>query len=104
MSAAHENLNNVYLWVEFRKDCRIFLNEFVSTTLLTVATRSLVGRGLSCFAPEIIVGGDNYSSFQFFGQLIVGLLNLGGVKACELEAAKSDLHSFARKQRQDKQS
>ena len=55
--------NSSFLRKEFRKDCRRFLEDLVSTILSTVAVRSPAGQGLSCFCPEIVIGGDDYSAF-----------------------------------------
>ena len=57
----------------------------MSTILSTVATRSPVGQGLNCFCPEIVIGGDNYSAFDLFGQLLDGLLELGWVRGPEID-------------------
>ena len=72
-----EKINSSFLRKDFRRDCRCFLEDFVSTILSTVAARSPIGQGLSCFCPEIVIGGDDYSAFHFFGQLLDGLLDLG---------------------------
>ena len=79
------------------------MNEFVSTILSTVAARSLVGQGISCFSPRINVGGDDYLAFYFFGQLVDGLLRLGWVKVSEVEALEVNFYSFVREQRQMEQ-
>ena len=62
--------NSSFLRVEFRRDCRRFLEDLVSTINSTVAARSPVGQGLSCFCPKIVIGVENYSAFQVFGQLL----------------------------------
>ena len=72
----------------------------MSTILSTVAARSQIGQGLSCFCPEIVIGGNNYSAFHLFGQLLDGLLELGWVRGSEVEPAKAEFHSFVREQRQ----
>ena len=95
-----ENINSSFLRKEFRKHCRGFLKDLVSTILSTVAARSPVGQGLGYFCPEIIIGGDDYSAFHLFGQLLDGLLELGGVRWSEVEPAKAEFHSFFRIQRQ----
>ena len=60
-----EKVNSSFLRTEFRRDCRRFLEDLVSTILSTVATRSPIGQGLSCFCPEIVIGHDDYSGFHF---------------------------------------
>ena len=69
----------------------------MSTILSTAAARSPVGQGLSCFCPEIVIGG--YSALQFFGQLLDGLLEIGWVRGSEIEPPKAEFHSFVREQR-----
>ena len=91
--------NSSFLRKEFRRDCRRFHKDLVSTILSTVAARSPVGQGLSCFCPAIVIGGDNNSGFHLFGQLLDGLLELGMVMGSEIEPAKAEIHSFVRKQR-----
>ena len=71
----------------------------MSTILSTVAARSLIGQGLRCFCPEIVIGGDDYSAFHLFGQLLDGLLELGWVRGSEVEPAKDEFHSVVREQR-----
>ena len=98
--ASLEKINSSFLRKEFRRDCSRFLGDLVSTILSTVAARSPIGQGLSCFCPEIVIGGDDYSAFYHFGQLLDGLLELGWVKGSEVEPAKAEFHSFVREQRQ----
>ena len=95
-----EKINSSFLRKEFRRDCRRFLENSVSTILSTVAARSPTGQGLSCFCPEIVIGGDSYSVFHLFGQLLDGLLELGWATGSEVEPAKAEFHSFVREQRQ----
>ena len=79
--AALEKVNSVYfLRTAFRKNCHHFFKEFESTILSTVATRSLIGQGLSCFCPEIIFEwGGNCSAFYLLRQLMDWLLGHGWV-------------------------
>ena len=98
--ASLEKTNSSFLRKEFRRDCRRFVEYLVSTILSTVAARSPIGQRLSCFRPEIAIGGDNYSAFHLFGQLLDGLLELGWVRGSEVEPAKAEFHSFVREQRQ----
>ena len=95
-----EKLNNSFLRKEFRKDCRRFIEDLVSTILSRVAASSPDGQGLSCFCPEIILRGDDYSAFHHFGQLLDGLFELGWVRGSEIEPAKAEFHSFVRDQQQ----
>ena len=95
-----EKINSSFLRKEFRRDCRRFLEDLVSTISSAVAAHSPVGQGLSCFCPEIVIGGDDYSAFHVFGQLLDKLLELGWVKGAEIEPAEAEFHSFVREQRQ----
>ena len=93
-------INSSFPPKEFRRDCRRFLEDLVSTIFFTIAARSPVGQGLSCFCPEIVIGGDDYSAFHLFGQLLDGLLELGWIRGSEIEPAKAEFHSFVCEQRQ----
>ena len=95
-----DKINSSFLRKEFRRDCRRFLEDFVSTILSTVGARSPIGQGLSWFCPEIVMGGDDYSAFHLFGQLLEGLLDLGWIRGSEMVPAKAEFHSFVREQRQ----
>ena len=95
-----EKLNSGFLRKEFRRDWRRFSEDLVSTIFSTVVARSPVGQGISCFCPEIVFGGDDYSAFYLFGQLLDGLLEFGGVRGSENELAKAEFHSFVREHRQ----
>ena len=95
-----EKINSSFLRKEFRRDFGRFLEDLVSTILSTVAARSPIGQGLSCFSPGIVIGGDNYSALHLFGQLLDGLLELGWVRGSEVEPAKAEFYSFVREQRQ----
>ena len=95
-----EKINNSFLRKEFCRNCQRFLEDLVSTILSTVAACSPVGHGLSCFCPEIVIGGDKYSVFHLLGQLLDGLFELGWVNGSELEPAKAEFHSFVREQQQ----
>ena len=94
-----ENINSSFLRKEFGRDCRRFLEDLVSTIPSTV-TRSPIGQGLSCFCPEIVIGGDDYSAFYLFGQLLVGLLELSWIQGSEMEPAKAEFRCFVREQPQ----
>ena len=98
--ASLEKINSSFPRKEFLTDCRRFLEDLVSTILSIVAARSLIGQALSCFFQKIVIGGDNYSAFHLFGQLLYGLLELGWVRGSEVEPAKAEFHSFVREQRQ----
>ena len=98
--AALEMMSSSYLRKVFRSNARRFLEEFCSTILSTVAARSKLGPGVSCFCPEIILGGDDHSDFFLHGQLLDGLVECGWEKGSSVEACKAEFQSFVRGQRQ----
>ena len=92
-----EKINSSFLRKEFRRNCRRFLEDLVSTILSTVAARS---PGSQLFLPGDCDCDDNFSAFHLFGQLLDGLLELDWVRGSEVEPAKAEFHSFMREQRQ----
>ena len=76
-----------YLQTEFRRDARRFFEDFVNCVLLTVASRSVIGLGLSCFCPAFVVGGDDISDFQLFNKLLDGLLEKSWTRGARLRRA-----------------
>ena len=75
--AALGKIGSPYLQQKFRRDDRRFSEDFVICVLSTFAARSVIGQGLSCFCPAIVVGGDNVAPLQFFNKLLDGLLEKG---------------------------
>ena len=100
LMAALGKVNSHYLQKEFRRDARRFLEDFVNCVLSTVAARSVIGQGLSCFCPAIVVGGDNVAPLQLFNKLLDGLLEKGWTKGSEVEACRAEYQSFVQEQRQ----
>ena len=100
LHAALEKMTSNYLKKEFRSSARRFLEDFTSTVLSTVAARLKLGQGVSCFCPEIIIGGDDHSAFFLFGQLLDGLVECGWEKRSTVEACKAEFQSFVTDQRQ----
>ena len=98
--SALEKVGSSYLKKEFRRDCRKFLEDFVNCVLSTVAARSAIGQGLSCFCPPILIGGDDHAPLQLFDLLLDGLLAKGWVRGGDMEACKSEYQSFVQEQRQ----
>ena len=88
--AALNKIESSYLKREFQRDARGFLEEFTTSVLSTVAARSKIGQGLSCFCPAIIIGGDNHAPLHLLGLLLDGLLDRGWVKGSEIEACRSE--------------
>ena len=97
---ALDKVGNQYLRNEFRRDARLFLEEFLNCLLSTVASRLLTGRCLSCFCPEILIGGDNVAPFQMLNNLLDGLLQKGWTIGSKIEACRAEYQSFVQEQRQ----
>ena len=76
--ASHEKINSSFLRKKFRRDCRRFLEDLVSTILSTVAARSPIGQGLSCFCPEIVIGATTIPLSISLDNCWMGCLNLAG--------------------------
>ena len=98
--AALEKMSSSYLRKEFQRNARRFLEKFCSTILSTVAARSKLGQGVSCFCPGIIFGGDDHSAFFLHGQLLDGLVQCVWEKGSNVEACKAEFQSFVKEQRQ----
>ena len=98
--AALGKIGSHYLQKEFRCDARRFLEDFVNCVLSTVAARSVIGHGLSCFCPAIVVGGDDVAPLQLFNKLLDGLLEKGWTKGSEVEACRAEYQSLVQEQRQ----
>ena len=76
--ASLEKINSSFLHKEFRRDCRRFLDDLVSTILSTVDAPSPIGQGLSCFCPEIVIGVTTIPLSISLGNCWMGCLNLAG--------------------------
>ena len=98
--AALGKVGSHYLQKEFRRDARRFLDDFLNCVLSTVASRSVIGQGLSCFCPAIVVGGDDVAPLQLFNKLLDGLLEKGWTRRSEVEACRAEYQSFVQEQRQ----
>ena len=98
--AALGKVGSQYLQREFRRDARRFVEDFLNCVLFTVAARSVIGQGLSCFCPAIVVGGDDVAPLQLFNKLLDGLLEKGWTRGSEVEACRAEYQSFVQEQRQ----
>ena len=99
-SAALEKVGSSYLNKEFRRDCRMFLEDFVNCVLSTVAARSVIGQGLCCFCLLIVLGGNDHAPMQLLDMLLDGLPEKGWAGGADMEACKSAYQPFAQEQRQ----
>ena len=88
--AALDKVGSHCLQTGLRRDARRFLEEFVNCVLSTVASRSVLGQGLSCFCPAIVVGVDEVAPFQLFNKLRDGLLKKGWTRRSEVEACRAE--------------
>ena len=88
--AALGKVGSHYLQTEFRCNARRFPEDFVNCVLSNVASRSVIGQGLSCFCPAIVVGGDDVAPFQLFNKLLDGLLEKGWTRGTEFEACRAE--------------
>ena len=88
--AALNKIGSWYLQRKFHGDVRRFLEEFTTSVLSTVAARSKIGQGLSCFCPAILIGGDDHAPLHLLGLLLDGLLDRGWVKGSGIEACRSE--------------
>ena len=98
--AALDKVGSRYLQTEFRGDACRFLEEFVKCVLSTVASRSVIGLGLSCFCRAIVVREDDVAPFQLFNKLLDGLLEKGWTRGSEVEACRAEYQSLVQEQRQ----
>ena len=98
--AALEKMTDRYLKEDFRSSPRRILEKFTSTVLSTVAARSRLGQGVSCFCPEIIIRGNDHSTFFLFGQILDGLNVFAREKGSNVEPSKTEIQSFVQDQRQ----
>ena len=98
--AALDKVGGHILRTEFRRDARCFLEEFVKWVLSTVASRSIIRQGLSCFCPPTVVGGDAIAPFELFNKLVDGHLEKGWTRGSEVETCGTEYQSFVQEQRQ----
>ena len=73
-----EKINSSFFRKEFRRECRRFLEDLVSTIFSTVAARSPVGQRLSSFCPEIVMEVTIILLSTSLGNCWMGCLNLAG--------------------------
>ena len=100
---ALDKFGSQYLWTELRRYARRFLEEFVNCVLSTVASRSVIRQGLSCFCPAIVVGGHDVAPLQPFNKLLNGLPEKNWTEGSVFEAYRAECQSFVQEQRQQEQ-
>ena len=78
MHAAFQKMTRFYLKIVFRSSAHRIPEEFTSTVLSTDAALSRLGQGVSCFYPQIKIGGWlTIPKIFLFGQLLDGLIACG---------------------------
>ena len=92
------------LRTKFRRDARRFLEEAVNCLLSTVASRSLIGQGMSCVCPAIVIGEVDVAPFQWFNKLLDGFLEKGWTRRSKIEACRAEYQSFVQEQWQQERS
>ena len=97
--AALNKIGSSCLKKEFQRDACRFLDEFTNSVLSAVAARSKIGQGLSCFCPEIIIGGDDHAPLHLLGLLLDALVERRWIKGSEIEACRAEYQSFVQEQR-----
>ena len=98
--AALNKFGSSCLTKEFQQDALRFLEKFTNCVLSTVAARSKIGQGLSCFCPSIIIGVDDHAPLHLLGLFSDGFLERGLIKGSDIEACRAEYQSFVQEQRQ----
>ena len=75
--AALDKVGCQFLRTEFRRDARRFIEDFLKYLVSIVASRPVIGQGMSYFCPAFLVGGDDVAPFQLFNKLLDGLWEKG---------------------------
>ena len=97
--AASDNVRSQYPRKKFCPDTRRFFEKLENCVLSTVASRSVIGQGLSWFCLAIVVGGDDVAPLQLFNKLLDGLLEKGWTRGSEVDASRADYKSSVEEQR-----
>ena len=79
---------------DFRKDAMYFIEQLVQEIVESLPVTSSIGRGLSCFSADILVGGDEEFIFKAFGQFVKQLQQVGRLSALQVEDATNEFKSF----------
>ena len=87
--AVLDKMGSQHLRAEFHRGAHPFFKQFVNCVLSTVASRSVIGQGVSCFFSAIVVGGDDVVPFQLFSKLLEELLEKGWTRGREAEACRA---------------
>ena len=82
--AALNKIESSYWKREFRQEARRFLEEFTTSVFSTVAARSNIGEGLSCFCPALSLAGTTTRPFIFSVFCWMGFWKEGGSRAAKL--------------------
>ena len=98
--AALHKIGRSYLKRKFQRDARRYLEEITKSVLFTVAARSNIEQGLTCFGPAIINGGVDHAPLYLLAFLLDGLLERGWIEGSEVEACHAENKSLVQEQRQ----
>ena len=79
---------------EFRKDALAFLERLVDELVGCSAVTSVMGRSLSCFCCDVLVGGDDSFIFNAFGEFVKCLHLAGRLSSGQVEEATNEFKSF----------
>ena len=79
---------------EFRKDAYVFLERLVEVLIGCASATSVVGRSLSCFCSDVLMGGDESFIFEAFGELVKSLQLAGRLSSVQVEEATNEFKSF----------
>ena len=78
----------------FRKTALSFLELLIEEIVGSVAATSDIGRGLSCFSADVLIGGDDSFVFKAFGVFVNRLLHAGRLSSTQVEDATNEFKSF----------
>ena len=100
MVAALDKVGSHFLRRGFRRDACGFVEELMNCLLSTVVSRSVIGQGMSCFCPAIVVCEDGVTPFPLFNKLLDGILEEVWTRGSKIEAYRAEYQSFVLEQRQ----
>ena len=78
----------------FRKTAMAFVEQLIEEIVGSVAATSDIGRGLSCFSADVLIGCDDQFVFKAFGDFVDRLLQGGRLSATQVEDATNEFKSF----------
>ena len=79
---------------DFRKQAMHFIDDLLGEILQCQSVSSDIGRGLSCFSADVLVGGDDDFIFKAFGIFVRQLHQVGRLSSVQVEDASNEFKSF----------